>query len=148
MGTHPIFESDFDCLTDMNDSDVSDIQSPPSKKFKQAGQKVFTEEKVHSLASESEIEKENKPNNTENAHSDVEGEMKSEELVPAEEADVVTMDAGDKTAPATPKQSARGGAATPRSGRKRTREQIEKLAAEKEKKKQEKIKEREQKRKQ
>jgi len=32
MGTHPIFESDFDCLTDKN-NEIEQLQSVPRRQF-------------------------------------------------------------------------------------------------------------------
>merc|ERR1712141_227455 len=118
MGTHPIFESDFDCLTEkMADSDVSDIASPPSKKARQGDLiSLFKNGKKN----KSEIEKENKPENNQS------------EIIENENEPEMTEQEPEVQQPETPKstKNRRPSINTPKSGKKRSREEIEANKAE------------------
>lgn len=105
----------------MADSDVSDIASPPSKKARQGDIMSLFKSGPIKTTSKNEIGKENKPNNTETEIQD----------------DTSSVQVTEPEAPTTP-TARRPSIGTPKSGKKRSREEIEANKAEREKKKKEK----------
>ena len=101
----------------MADSDVSDIASPPSKKARQGDIVSLFKNGPIKTTSKNEIGKENKPNNTETEIQD----------------DISSVQVTEPEAPTTP-TARRPSIGTPKSGKKRSREEIEANKAEREKK--------------
>merc|ERR1712110_738068 len=136
MGTHPIFESDFDCLTEicvrMNDSDI--VESPPKKKLKQSvisfekpPQKPAQIKAVNGEPIEIFENVKNGDNEKENETPEINTDEKTVASKEIENVQNKTIVPPPPQSPATPKMTSKS--------KKRTREEIhqEKLKREQEK---------------
>lgn len=119
----------------MNDS--VEIQSPPSKKFKQA------EIAIETNSDNKDIEKENKPIDEDSPSVDDGSFIRSTVVEPifggqnfTDKLTIFLVEVEEKKAPQTPKSNSRPSTATPKSttGKKRSREEIEANKLERERK--------------